>query len=39
VLELLGQHAPDIALLQERKTEPDAFPADELRAAGEVGFT
>jgi exodeoxyribonuclease III len=34
VLELLEQHAPDIALLQETKTEPDAFPVDELRAAG-----
>jgi exodeoxyribonuclease-3 len=34
VLELLEQHAPDIALLQETKTAPDAFPAVELLAAG-----
>ncbi len=34
VLELLGQHAPDIVLLQETKTAPDAFPEAELRAAG-----
>jgi exodeoxyribonuclease III len=34
VLELLEQHAPDVALLQETKTEPDAFPAAELQAAG-----
>jgi exodeoxyribonuclease-3 len=34
VLELLGQHAPDVALLQETKAEPDAFPVAELRAAG-----
>src|SRR5215210_6251689 len=34
VLELLADHAPDIALLQETKSEPDAFPVDELRAAG-----
>jgi exodeoxyribonuclease-3 len=34
VLELLEQHAPDVALLQETKTEPDAFPAEELRGAG-----
>jgi len=34
VLELLGQHAPDAVLLQETKSEPDTFPADELRAAG-----
>ena len=34
VLELLAQHEPDIALLQETKTEPDAFPAEALRAAG-----
>jgi exodeoxyribonuclease-3 len=34
VLELLALHRPDIALLQETKTSPDAFPADELRAAG-----
>lgn len=34
VLELLEQHAPDVALLQETKVNPGAFPADELRAAG-----
>ena len=34
VLELLDQHAPDVALLQETKTEPDKFPEAELRAAG-----
>jgi exodeoxyribonuclease-3 len=34
VLELLAQHAPDIALLQETKTAPEAFPFEELRAAG-----
>jgi len=34
VLELLELHAPDIVLLQETKTAPDAFPAAELRAAG-----
>jgi exodeoxyribonuclease-3 len=34
VLELLAQHAPDVAMLQETKAEPDAFPLDELRAAG-----
>jgi exodeoxyribonuclease-3 len=34
VLELLEQHAPDIALLQETKVNPGAFPAQELRAAG-----
>ena len=34
VLELLAQHAPDAVLLQETRAEPDAFPADELRAAG-----
>src|SRR5215211_3527442 len=34
VLELLEQHAPDVALLQETKCEPDAFPAGGLRAAG-----
>jgi exodeoxyribonuclease III len=34
VLELLEKHAPDIALLQETKAEPDAFPAAELLAAG-----
>jgi exodeoxyribonuclease III len=34
VLELLEQHAPDVALLQETKTEPDAFPVEQLRTAG-----
>ncbi len=34
VLELLEQHAPDVVLLQETKTGGDAFPVDELRAAG-----
>jgi exodeoxyribonuclease-3 len=34
VLELLAQHAPDVALLQETKTEQAAFPAGELSAAG-----
>ena len=34
VLEFLQAHAPDVVLLQETKTEPGAFPADELRAAG-----
>jgi exodeoxyribonuclease III len=34
VLELLAQHAPDVVLLQETKTAPDAFPEAELRAAG-----
>jgi exodeoxyribonuclease-3 len=34
VLELLDLHRPDIACLQETKVEPDAFPHDELRAAG-----
>ena len=34
VLELLAEHAPDAVLLQETKTEPDAFPEAELRAAG-----
>jgi exodeoxyribonuclease III len=34
VLELLAQHAPDVVLLQETKTEAGAFPAAELRAAG-----
>ena len=34
VLELLDKHAPDVVLLQETKVAPDAFPADELRAAG-----
>jgi exodeoxyribonuclease III len=34
VLEFLEMHAPDIALLQETKTEPDAFPSDVLAEAG-----
>jgi exodeoxyribonuclease-3 len=34
VLELLEQHAPDVVCLQETKTEPQAFPAGELAAAG-----
>jgi exodeoxyribonuclease-3 len=34
VLELLAEHVPDVVLLQETKTAPDAFPAEELRAAG-----
>jgi exodeoxyribonuclease-3 len=34
VLELLAEHRPDVACLQETKCAPDGFPADELRAAG-----
>jgi exodeoxyribonuclease-3 len=34
VLELLAEHAPDVAFLQETKTEPDAFPFVELLDAG-----
>jgi exodeoxyribonuclease-3 len=34
VLEFLEMHAPDIALLQETKTEPDAFPVAALADAG-----
>ena len=34
VLEFLAMHAPDVVLLQETKTEPDAFPIAELGAAG-----
>jgi exodeoxyribonuclease III len=34
VLELLELHAPDVALLQETKTEPDAFPTAALADAG-----
>jgi exodeoxyribonuclease III len=34
VLELLAQHAPDVVMLQETKSDPDKFPVDELRAAG-----
>jgi exodeoxyribonuclease-3 len=33
VLEFLGMHAPDVVLLQETKTEPDAFPIADLAAA------
>jgi exodeoxyribonuclease-3 len=34
VLELLDEHAPDVACLQETKVAPDAFPIDELDEAG-----
>jgi exodeoxyribonuclease-3 len=34
VLEFLAQHAPDVVLMQETKTEAEAFPAAELAAAG-----
>ena len=34
VLEFLAEHAPDIACLQETKAVPDAFPTEELAAAG-----
>lgn len=34
VLEFLAQHAPDVACLQETKCGPEAFPVEELRAAG-----
>lgn len=34
LLELLAEHAPDVVCLQETKTEPAAFPAEELAAAG-----
>jgi exodeoxyribonuclease III len=34
VLELLEQYGPDLVLLQETKSEPDAFPHMELEAAG-----
>jgi exodeoxyribonuclease-3 len=34
VLELLEQHAPDVVLLQETKSAPEAFPSLELEAAG-----
>jgi exodeoxyribonuclease III len=34
VLELLEQHQPEVACLQETKSNPDAFPELELRAAG-----
>jgi len=34
VLELLGEHAPDVLLVQETKSEASSFPDDELAAAG-----
>jgi exodeoxyribonuclease-3 len=34
VLQFVGEHAPDVLCLQETKSEPDAFPLEELRAAG-----
>jgi exodeoxyribonuclease-3 len=34
VLEFLAMHAPDVACLQETKTEEDAFPTAELTDAG-----
>ena len=34
VLEFLATHAPDVLLMQETKTEPDAFPTDALLGAG-----
>lgn len=34
VLELLAEHAPDVVCLQETKTEPSAFPTEQLREAG-----
>jgi exodeoxyribonuclease-3 len=34
VLQLLEEHAPDVALLQETKTAPDTFPTEELAEAG-----
>ncbi len=34
VLEFLEQHAPDVVCLQETKCAPEAFPEEELRAAG-----
>jgi exodeoxyribonuclease III len=34
VLELLTEHAPDVVCLQETKVGADAFPRDELAAAG-----
>jgi exodeoxyribonuclease-3 len=36
VLEFLALHGPDIVCLQETKCAPDAFPTEELRAAGYV---
>jgi exodeoxyribonuclease-3 len=34
VLQFLDEHAPDVVLMQETKTEPEAFPVAELAAAG-----
>ena len=34
VLQFLEQYEPDVACLQETRCAPDAFPADELAAAG-----
>jgi exodeoxyribonuclease-3 len=34
VLELLGEHRPDVVCLQETKSPPDGFPASELNVAG-----
>jgi exodeoxyribonuclease-3 len=34
VLQLLDEHQPDVALLQETKSAPDTFPTDELAEAG-----
>ncbi len=34
VLEFLEQHRPDLLLMQETKSDPDAFPVMELEAAG-----
>jgi exodeoxyribonuclease III len=34
VLALLAEHRPDVALLQETKSAPEAFPVAELAAAG-----
>jgi exodeoxyribonuclease-3 len=34
VLQLLAEHRPDVALMQETKTAPDTFPTEELAEAG-----
>ncbi len=34
VLQLLDEHQPDVALLQETKSAPDTFPTEELAEAG-----
>ncbi|MGH2875807.1 MAG: endonuclease/exonuclease/phosphatase family protein, partial [Solirubrobacteraceae bacterium] len=34
VLQLLAEHRPDVACLQETKSAADAFPEHELAAAG-----